>query len=528
MTRPAQPARSERGFSMFIVIVALFVTSMFVAAAFAAANGDLPVSADSKDRKATFAAAEAGLNYYETQLNHDPDFWTHCEQVTVTAPNPVNKVWNGVGSDPRTWRNVTPGAAPQYTIEILPANGNPVCLDGQQSTVLDQKTGTFRIRVTGRPRVGSKLHRSIVATFKRKGFLDYLWYTKFEDQDPQAFATQTERTAAQNNCAEKYRPDRTSSACKEIQWITGDVINGPMHSNDSFLICNSPTFGRDTGDTIEVVPTTNPRVAAGGCQDKTNMLGLWKTGVQAFDPPTDDQPLAQIAQQPGGAYYTGKTIIRLAGNQMTVTNSGSTSTRQVPTNGVVYVAGTGSCLTQYPAQVNYSDNDSGCGNVYVSGQYNSNLTIAADNDVIIAPTAGGTLNWGSTDEALTNTADAVLGLIANRFVRVGHSVTRGSNGCNNVASGFDTLNLTVQAAILALQHSFITDNYDCDNAGKLQVNGAIAQYYRGPVGTGGHATGFLKAYSYDNRLRYRSPPYFLTPIAAQWSVIRDNEQLPAR
>ena len=37
-------ARAERGFSMFIVIMAMFVTSMFVAAAFAAANGDLPVS----------------------------------------------------------------------------------------------------------------------------------------------------------------------------------------------------------------------------------------------------------------------------------------------------------------------------------------------------------------------------------------------------------------------------------------------------------------------------------------------------
>jgi hypothetical protein len=528
MTRPAPHARSERGFSMFLVIVALFVTSMFVAAAFAAANGDLPVSADSKDRKVAYAAAEAGLSWYETQLDHDPDFWTHCENVNVSAPNPVNKVWTS-GADKRVWRPVTPApGAAQFTIEMLPANGNAACVDGQQATVLDQKTGAFRIRVTGQPRAKSSLHRSIVATFKRNGFLDYLWYTKYEDQDPQAFSTQTQRTNAQNNCADRARPDRTSSACKEIQWITGDVIAGPMHSEDSFLICNSPTFGRDTNDQIQVVPSVNPRVTASGCQDKTNMQGLWQPGAKSFVPPADDQPLAQVAQN-GGGLYTGRTIIRLTNSTMTVTNNGVTTVgKALPTTGVIFVQNSASCLTQYPSDVDYTDDDSGCGNVYVSGTYTGNLTIAAANDVIIAPTAGGTLNWSSTDEAITNGADGVLGLIANRFVRVGHAVNRSSTTNCNVASGFGSLDLKVQAAILALQHSFITDNYDCGTAGKLQVTGAIAQYYRGPVGTGGHATGFLKAYTYDDRLRYRSPPYFLTPVAAQWSVIRENEQLPAR
>ena len=51
-------------------------------------------------------------------------------------------------------------------------------------------------------------------------------------------------------------------------------------------------------------------------------------------------------------------------------------------------------------------------------------------------------------------------------------------------------------------HSFIVDNYDCGaKLGNLDVNGAIAQKYRGAVGTerlGG--TGFLKNYWYDDRL----------------------------
>ena len=88
----------------------------------------------------------------------------------------------------------------------------------------------------------------------------------------------------------------------------------------------------------------------------------------------------------------------------------------------------------------------------------------------------------------------------------------------------------IDAAILSLLHSFTVDNYDCGN--KLEtliVNGAIAQKYRGAVGTSGSAArGFIKDYNYDDRLRYRSPPYFLEPIAASWHVIRSNEQVPPR
>ena len=93
-------------------------------------------------------------------------------------------------------------------------------------------------------------------------------------------------------------------------------------------------------------------------------------------------------------------------------------------------------------------------------------------------------------------------------------------------------NITVEAAILSLKHSFIVDNYQCgDDLGTLTVKGAIVQKYRGPVGTGSGGsvdTGFAKNYWYDDRFRYRSPPYFLTPIDAAWDVVRSHEQLPAR
>jgi hypothetical protein len=162
-----------------------------------------------------------------------------------------------------------------------------------------------------------------------------------------------------------------------------------------------------------------------------------------------------------------------------------------------------------------------CGNLYVSGTYATSMTLGAQNDIVI----GSHLN--NAHKSLVRSGDAVMGLIANNFVRVYHRVNR-TNGCSNLSPTGD---VTIEAAILSLRHSFIVDNYNCGAAlGNLNVTGAIAQKYRGPVGTGSNgnaSTGFLKNYTYDDRLRYRSPPYFLSPVDAAWTVVRSNEQLPA-
>ena len=73
-----RPLASERGFSMIVVMGVMAASSLFVAAAFAAANGDLPLTRDSQDRKQSYAAAEAGINLYQYHLNQDPDYWNRC------------------------------------------------------------------------------------------------------------------------------------------------------------------------------------------------------------------------------------------------------------------------------------------------------------------------------------------------------------------------------------------------------------------------------------------------------------------
>lgn len=524
-------ARAERGFSMFLVIMAMFVMSMFVAAAFAAANGDLPVAGVATERKSDYAAAEAGLHYYLNRLQQDPDYWTKCDTSppNATEINPVNQV----AANPSTlrWRKVTPGSSTEldeYAIELLPVTGFAKCDPKNQASFVDQATGTFKIRVSGRTAAAASRARQIIATFRRDSFLNFVYFTNYENRDPAAESSATERQRQSTACANKYRSERASSNCTEIQFITGDQINGPMHTNDdSVLVCGTPAFGRTTNmdgtarnktDAAEVrgnspgwvskctgsSPTVNNIANENKFVTKARMLAL----------PESNKMLIDVAKL-SSSLYTGLTYIRLNGTTMTITNNGSTFTRNWPTNGVLYVQNAVTCEGETPTAADYANEPATCGNVYVSGTYGKSLTIAAENDVIITPTQGAS-NPNITEVANT---DATLGLIANNFVRVAHRVE--ANCGNNQSPVFN--NITIHAAILALQHSFIVDNYQCGGRlANLTVRGAIVQKYRGPVGTTPN-TGYTKDYWYDDRFRYRSPPYFLTPVAASWDVVRQHE-----
>ena len=72
--------------------------------------------------------------------------------------------------------------------------------------MLNTNSGTFRIRSTGKSR-GVK--RSIVATFRRTSFLDYLYFTDFETSDPLTYTNATDRTNAATQCM-KYRSARAA------------------------------------------------------------------------------------------------------------------------------------------------------------------------------------------------------------------------------------------------------------------------------------------------------------------------------
>ena len=94
--------------------------------------------------------------------------------------------------------------------------------------------------------------RTVQATLRRRAFIDYLYFTDYETTDPAAYPVAgfntNNPTWAQTNCTMHWydgrvrRPPYNNSHCVDINFASGDVINGPLHSNDAILICGGATF----------------------------------------------------------------------------------------------------------------------------------------------------------------------------------------------------------------------------------------------------------------------------------------------
>jgi Tfp pilus assembly protein PilX len=538
-------ARSEDGYTMIMVVTAIALITMLVSVALAATNADLGLVKRDLDDKRAYAAAQAGIADYSYHLNNDTGYWARC--TNVPAPHAVNQARTSPGAEPASRRPV-PGATDgsQYAIELLPASqngpGTQCSTSDPVGTMLESNginRGTFRVRSTG---YSGNTKQSIVASFKQASFLDYIYFSQLETSDPVTYGfanPSAALTGAYSQCTKFLREGRGSQAipnsggiyCDQIVFVTGDAIDGPLHTNDALQICGQPSFGRNSTDVIEVsAPPTGWYARCGGGDDP-NFIGPFVTNAPVLTPPPTNTQLRNIA---GPSYtYTGQTRIVVSGSSMTVTtNAGQViGPVPVPSDGVVYVENGAGCSSNYSPFTATYPATSGCGNALVrsSGDYSSLLTIAAENDIVI-------------EDDITRSASGLLGLVANNFVRVKHPLCPSTNlgcssgtitsqtsksSCNSGVNGTGSQSdLRIDAAILAIDHSFIVDHYNCGaQLGELEVNGAIAQKFRGAVGTtGGH--GYLKDYNYDDRLRYLEPPHFFDPVESAWHVQRETLDFP--
>jgi type II secretory pathway pseudopilin PulG len=525
---------NESGFTMLMTVMAMTLVAAVSAVAVAAVSGDISSSARDLDHRRAFEAAKAGINDYVFHLHEDSTYWAKC--TSVPEPSAVNPQ----GSTAK--RRPVPGnTGGSYAIEMLPSttqgqytqcstlNPGPSMLES--SGILK---GTFRIRSTGYSGA-SKV--AIVATFKPATFLDYVYFTQRETSDPVTYGFANPSSAlngAYSQCGKTIAEGRYSQSmpntggqyCDAISFVDGDSINGPMHTNDAFVICGSPRLGRDEFDSVEVsgppkgwFQTKEIKSSGSSCSGSdADFEGAFTASAPVITPPPTNSELNKIA----GLKFTGQVKICLDGTSMTV-GAGKTCTDSVqysgaiPTNGVVYVS-SGECNNTYSPFTAIYPYSSGCGNAYIHGEYSGQLTLATENDIII-------------DGSLVHSGEGVLGLVANNFVRIYHPYSSdlvstqiahnecGSNGKNGPGS---ITNLRIDAAILAINHSFIVDHYDCGSSlGTLTVNGAIAQKYRGAVGTL-NGRGYLKSYNYDDRLRYIQPPSFIQPQQTDWVVGRET------
>jgi Tfp pilus assembly protein PilX len=559
----------ERGFSLILTIVVLAVVTVMVFASIDAVTGSVGTTRSDLDQKRALLAAYAGLSAYTQALDNNSNYWatTGCSspQSNVTVPGSADD-----GSvEKYSWVEMVATSAPSNDNTSCDAS-NPVATEIESGT---SAPGTFRVKFTGasQPASGTAAptySRSLVAQFVAQRFLNYVYFTNFEEVDPYALDPASPNTLCDVYLYEDPTRDNSTGSggdgCTGIHFAATDVVAGPLHSNDEVTYCAGATFGRN-GESPPDPIQAEAFVNESGCSGSAVWDGTEEQGPPEWSqlslPPTNEQ-LLQVADGTNsasdngcyanaGCVFQGWTEIVLGSptsSEMQVTNAagvtttytmngsaGSGSVLAGPSNGVIYILpGSGSCVSYTPFDTDYTTADNaGCADVTVSGTYNASLTIATGDSLNSSGVAVGgdiiinnnlTTNLSSTD---------LLGLIATNFIRVAHPVSGtcslGGGSATNTTSGIysSVSNLTIDAAILSLNHSFLVDNWTCGAPLQyLYVNGAIAQDFRGAVAVESGSTitnGYTKDYQYDPRFESLSPPYFLNPVDAGWEVQRITE-----
>jgi Tfp pilus assembly protein PilX len=505
--------RAEDGFTMILALGIMVIISLMSAAIFLTVQSDASLTRGDLNAKRAYAAAQSGMQAYLYALNvnaSNSQWWETCANDTAGATTPVAVPGSSTGAT--------------YSYRPVPANGATVCSTTDPvGSLIDNTTGTLRMAFTG---YAGNATRTVVASFRTLSPLSFLWYTVYESED-------TSITGANSGCDRFYYANPGPPSSCDIYWVTGDHMNGPMYTQDQFLISpsNAPTFGRaGTQDAIaSQVPTS-------GSQDICAGSNCYTTAVTDAEPnvspqvalPADNSSLASDATK-HGVVLTGTTTLTVNNSTGLATGYNCPDSTQsdcvaksinLATTPIIYAQNGSGCNSTYdPTNVSYpSFTISGktayygpCGDVYISGTYSTPLTVAAANDVIVTGNLTNSTDTNPTGTA-SPTGSATLGLVADEYVRVMHC-----NGTNN------NPNVTIDGAILTLAHSFFVDNYDCGGLpqGTLTVHGAIAQYYRGIVGQVG-TSGYLKNYSYDDRLSLILPPYLFDLQNMEWTVFRET------
>lgn len=559
-----QAAHREGGAALLIVLGVGMLMLLIVAGGLTVASGGLQKTDRDQDFNGALDAAFAGVEEYQSRLASDPAYYRFGNPAAPFSRSPISNSSVTLPSGSAT--NAAFGVGTAGTWAVVPGSTPVAYFRYEVDNSLYASTGAIRVRSTGK--VG-EVTRSIVADLRQSGFIDYLYFTDYEVQDPEVTGLAY---------CETYVWQGRSSNCATIQFGTSDVIGGPVHSNDTLRICASVFNSRVTTSN----PNTPIYIKPSGCGNPTFAVG---TGPVYQAPLTMPPTNAELKKETRndlttsevpvpGCLYTGPTVITFTSNgKMNVkspwtirtnvsqtTGIASSSPAQCGTPGtgtgalgsstgatidvipsnVIYVqnvptvttdpnyrsgepssfdcvnSNTGWTFgtTRFPASNEETPTGStstnpayGCrnGDVFVQGTFNGALTLGAENYIYVT----GDLTYADTN-------DDILGLVGNGAVYVWNPMQDTWRGERPLLTDSSR---TIHAAILSVAHTFAVQNHDrgSSSRGTLTVLGSIAQKFRGPVGLS-NGVGYVKDYQYDTRLAYLAPPKYLSPVSSSYGI----------
>ncbi|HEY5250495.1 MAG TPA: hypothetical protein VIJ09_02485 [Acidimicrobiales bacterium] len=502
---------------LFAVIAIALLASIPIAITTETVN-QLPQTTRNLSWDDAYEAAQAGLNDYLQHLDADSSYGNeynsgNCTSSASPCGNPAFYQWVSLSSSP-----------PEYY-----AYSPTVTQSGLISLDVSGKAGTGRTAVV----------RTFSYMVRPASSLNDVYWSNYESLDPVVAATEP---GGPNDCGAVYygQGGGPASDCV-VSFATGDELNGPVFTNDTYHYCGSPKFDStlESGNiysNLIIVQTSG-----NGCNGNPS-YAVTPTQVSNQTPQSSEVDLGParnygcfIAGTSGGNPTMTTTTMTLS-----VSGSGATATTKVAwSGGTVQNASTNHNSCTSP--ITLSTLSSGLifvdGNVNISGAMTGGLDVVScsgtgsgyagcnsttPSNITITgsltyPSANitnvGTSPVNGTPEPYSDTTDT-LGLIAQNSVIVGLNIHP---------------NITIDAAILALKDSFYVSgwyNTTPNNLGYLNVFGSIAQNFRGPVGLVGGASGYSKNYSYDTSLGQEWPPYFIPPTGAVWAPTSYEECSP--
>lgn len=459
--------KDDDGIALVVVMGSMLVLAMLAMTALAYTLSSQKFARYDQDYLGAMAAAQSGVEDVISHLNRDdtygvvPDCTNDAWKGPTTAPNACSPVWNT--STAPGWLPVTPGdtdakaAYFHYSIDAT-----------------DAKTkGAIMVTSTGRV---NGVYRTVETAVGRGASTDYVYYTDYESADPanvQVYgAGGTPKAACGYGPASGWKyfyNGRDSASCVEIQFASGDKLDGAVFSNDALWSVGA-TFSKE-------VFSANPN-----CKTVTATRSTWvnclRTGSSAVFgtiAPAYHQPYSMndtsgaFATDPG-CHYVGATRIIFSDNgkmqvwNKKVNNGGAAPTAIAPPGGtapscgdptaldslggatvdvpdgmVVYVGGSaapsGQCTNKqiggpsgselplgtyttgsstYKADASMVETTKFCnqGNLYAEGVVKGRVTLSAAQSII----ATGDLVLAGGQNSPTD----MLGLVATNSVEVFH------------------------------------------------------------------------------------------------------------
>lgn len=333
----------DDGVALVTVIGTMALLALFVAGTTILATGTQRLARHDQDWNAALAAANAGLDEYLANLNSDDRYWTYGDASSpFTATSTV--VAPPAGSPFVQWTDLPGSDGAQFRYDV--------------DTSRYQTAGEIRVQASGR--VGDDV-RTVRATLARRGFIDYVYFTNIEQDDPSRFGPNNNRQPQQGfwptaelaavHCsnrewewADATTPGRTSQRRTELQpvvsrphchhnrWSGDALLDGPFHTNDTILVCDHPTFtgaattsydGSRT-DGRRYVRITDSGCAADSAPNAPHQGDNFFYAAPLTMPPSNDEMelalVPTVTGGPAGCLYVGPTEIVLNGDRMTVTS----------------------------------------------------------------------------------------------------------------------------------------------------------------------------------------------------------------